>query len=82
LHLWRAGLDFPELNRVVASSAEQWKPTAIRNNFYTGVSSWAKGFRRRDAMLSNEIHDDIVAHKIERMERAGERPKRLLSYIN
>lgn len=29
LHLWRGRVEFPELKRVLASLAEQWKPTAI-----------------------------------------------------
>jgi predicted phage terminase large subunit-like protein len=29
LHLWRERVEFPELKRVVASLAEQWKPNAI-----------------------------------------------------
>jgi predicted phage terminase large subunit-like protein len=29
LHVWRERVEFPELKRVLASSAEQWKPNAI-----------------------------------------------------
>ena len=29
LHLWRGRVEFPELKRVLASLAEQWKPNAI-----------------------------------------------------
>jgi len=29
LHVWRDRVEFPELKRVVASLAEQWKPNAI-----------------------------------------------------
>lgn len=29
LHLWRGRVEFPELKRVLASLAEQWKPDAI-----------------------------------------------------